>query len=192
MQREDSFSNTHLHLPHHLTFMHFEYRINTLFDATHAFPPVLCLTYERGGKMQQRQQNSDRESGSERGSQSVGMQEGGGIWFPWQHAEGWALGVRSISNCVALHRPSARSPILPHSLQLSLHPSPPPRSPHPPFCNVWKTRHHAQPGITQPCCQQSTAAFDVDNGSSFFSRSSATTRDHTHAAVPTSCPRLAR
>lgn len=81
---------THIYqfLTHRLRFMHFEHRINTLLDATHTFPPVLCLTYERGGKMQQRQHNSDRESGCERGSQSVGMREGGGIWFPWQHAEG--------------------------------------------------------------------------------------------------------
>lgn len=76
--------------------------------------------FERCRKMQQRQENSDRESRSERGSQSVGMQVGGGIWFPWQHAGGWALGVRSSSNCVALHRPSPRlaPSILPHSLSL--------------------------------------------------------------------------
>lgn len=144
--------------------------------------------YERCRKMQQRQENSDRVSRSERGSQSVGMQVGGGIWFPWQHAEGWALGVRSSSNCVALHRPSPRLSSLPHPpplafpLQLPLHPSLPPQTPP----NVWKTRHHIQLSISLPCCQQNTAAlrFDVDNGGSLFS----TRRSHALQPRPETTP----
>lgn len=90
---------------------------------------------ERCKRRNEKWRERERES-----EQSVGMQAGGGMWFPWQPGEGWALGVRSSSDC-ALHcsGPRLALSILPHSLPLFLPhslihsiptlPLPPPRLP---------------------------------------------------------------